>query len=390
MTNAGLFLYPWSFAEEGCERLIEYARGLGIGRLYVASAYHAGFLVHPYSSECKIRLLEDGVIYFRPDQRSWSGCRIQPTVSALCESTNVFGDICVAAERAAVELCAWTVCLHNTRIGLQYPECTVQNVYGDSYPHALTPGHPDARAYVASLINDLTTNYPIHSVFLEAPNYRGRAHGSSWVSGHHHERAGVHFRELEESLLSISFNPADVEAAERAGVEVSSVREAVRAHLDRYFDAAPEIPDELPRTLAEFRGQVPALADYERYFRRTEESLLQELRQIAQPRGVRLVGGASPSVDVVLLSAFGASLQQIAQLTRSAREKLTPGQELVVSIRLGFAGPGMGTAVLSEADLGASVETARANGADAVAFYNYAEAPRRSVEWIRGVLENRS
>ena len=387
MTHAGLSLYPWCFAEEGCEQLVEYARRLGVQRLYVASAYHAGFFMHPHSPERKVRLVEDGVVYFRPDEDAWSESRIRPAVSTLCESTNLFGNICDAAARSDIELSAWTVCLHNTRLGLQHPECTVQNVYGDSYPHALTPGHPDARAYVAGLVNDLTKNYAIHSVLLEAPNYRGRAHGSTWVSGHHHERNGIHLRELEEALLSVSFNTADVESAEAAGVAVASVRDAVRAHLDRYFDAAPEIPAELSTTMAEFRLQVPAIVDYENYFRRTEESLLAELRQIAQPRGVKLVGGSSPSIDIVTLGTYGEPVERVAELTHSAKQQLTIQQQLEVVFRLGFSSPGMGTAIRSAAELKRLVETARDSGADSVCFYNYAEAPRRSVEWIRVALE---
>ena len=381
--QTGLFLYPWNFAEEGCQQLVEYASGLGIGRLYVASSYHAGFFLHPHSQAGKVRLLEDGVVYFRPDDDAWSASRIRPIVSQLCESSNLFGEIAEAAAVAHIELSAWTVCLHNTRLGLEYPNCTVHNVYGDSYPHALTPGHPDARAYVVGLVNDLTKNYPLHSVLLEAPNYRGRAHGGTWVSGHHHERNGVYLRELEEALLSISFNPADVSGAETSGVVVGAVRDAVRAHLDRYFSAAPEIPDDLPKNLADFRRQVPALAGYEAFFRRTEESLLAELRQLLEPRGVKLVGASSPSIDSVLLAVYGEPVERIGELVQKARQQIAPRQELVVAIRLGFQSPGDKTSIDSAEELQTVVQAARRSGADSIAFYNYAEAPRRSVEWIR-------
>lgn len=387
MTHAGLFVYPWCFAEEGCDALIEYARQLGIRRLYVASTYHAGFFLHPHSPNGKVRFLEDGVVYFRPDEGVWRGSRIQPVVSRFCESTNLFGNICDAASRAEIELSAWTVCLHNTTLGLQYPECTIHNAYGDSYPHALSPGHPDARAYVAGLVDDLTKNYSLHSIMLEAPDYRNRAHGGSWVTGHHHERNGIHLRELEEALLNISFNPADVKAGEDSGVDVVAIQDAVRAHLDHYFEAAPEIPPELPTTVAEFRGQVPALTDYEGYFHRAEESLLAELRQIAHPRGVKLVGGSSSLIDTVLLSVYGEPVDRVSELTGRTRQQLTSRQQLEVVFRLGFTSPGMGTAIRSAAELRSIVETACQNGADSVAFYNYAEAPRRCIEWIPAALK---
>ena len=387
MTRAGLFLYPWCFAEEGCDELVAYVRGLGVRRMYVASSYHAGFFLQPHSPQQKVRLLEDGVVYFHPDEAIWHSSRIQPAVSSLCEPNNLLGEISAAAAEAGMELSAWTVCLHNTLLGLRHPECTIHNVYGDSYPHALTPGHPDARAYVARLVDDLTQNYSLHSVLLEAPNYRNRAHGGTWVSGHHHERNGVHLRELEEALLSVSFNPADTEAATAAGVDVVRLRGAVRDHLDRYFAAAPEIPKGLPQTLDEFRQQNQSLADYETHFRNTEETLLAELRQIAEPKGVKLVGSASPSNDIVQLGAYGESAEWVAESTRTAREKLAAHQELEVALRMGFSSPGMGTAIRSCAQMQEFVQAARRNGADSVAFYNYAEAPRRSVEWIREAID---
>lgn len=388
-SHAGLMLYPWCFAEEGCTQLVRDVRQLGVRRLYVVSSYHAGFFLHPHSPQQKVRLLEDGVVYFRPDEKMWSESRIQPIVSKLCESSNLFGEICDATVAAGMEMSAWTVCLHNTRLGLRHPECTIQNVYGDPYPHALSPGHPDARAYVVALVNDLASNYPLHSVLLEAPDYRARAHGAPWVSGHHHERNGVHLRELEEALLSVSFNPADVQAAETAGVDVVTVRDAIRAHLDHYFQQAPEIPQQLPETLAEFCELVPALAAYETYFRRTEESLLTELRQVVESRGVKLGGGPGPVTEMVFVSPYGEPVERVAEITQTAHQQLTSGQQLVVALRLGFTSPGMGTAIVSETQLRQFVKTAYLNGADSVAFYNYAEAPRRSIDWIGSVLQEK-
>ena len=387
MTPAGLYIYPWCFAEEGYQELMDYVRGLGVRRLYLVSAYHAGFFLHPHSPEKKVRLLEDGVAYFQPDESVWTDSRIRAPVSSLCDSTNLFGDICTAASQAQMEISAWTVCLHNTTLGSAYPECTIHNVFGDPYPHALSPGHPDARAYVAALIDDLTKNYDLHSVLLEAPNYRNRAHGSTWVSGHHHERNGIHLRDLEEWLLSLSFNSADIRSAKDAGVDVDSVQAAVRDHLIRYFEAAPEVPAELPSTIDEFRQPLAALVDYEAYFRRTEETLLQDLRQIAEPRGVKLVGNSSPAIDIVIVGTYGEPLERVIELTSAAKRTLGTHQQLEVVFRLGFTSPGMGTAIRSADVLSDYVNTALEHGADSVAFYNYAEAPRQSVEWIRQALE---
>ena len=386
MTQLGLFIYPWNFAEEGVPQLVEYVRSLGIERLYLTSAYHAGFFLHPHSTGRKVRMLEDGVVYFRPDQTTWDSSPIHPVVSKFCAAGNLFADICEAARQFDLEISAWTVCLHNTRLGLLHPESTIHNVYGDSYPHALTPGDPVARDYVIRLVTDLVKNYPLHSILLEAPNYRGRAHGGTWVTGHHHERTGLHLGDLEEALLDISFNPVDVKAAQQAAVDVEAVRIAVRSHLDKYFDAAPAADEELAATLVEFRARVPELIDYEAYFRRSEESLLTDLKAVVEQNGVKLAASANHySADVVFVAAYGESIELIAQITRNAKQQLAAHQQLVVGLRLGFYSPGMGTALLSKQELNRAVDTAISHGADTVAFYNYGEAPRRCIEWIRGI-----
>jgi len=91
-----------------------------------------------------------------------------------------------------------------------------------------------------------------------------------------------------------------------------------------------------------------------------------------------------------MLGTYGEPVERVAKLTRSARQQLAIQQQLEVAFRLGFTSPGMGTAIRSAAELTRFVQTARDNGADSVSFYNYAEAPRRSVEWIRTALEEPS
>ena len=49
-------------------------------------------------------------------------------------------------DKHGLKLVSWTVCAHNTRLGLLHPECTVRNCFGDSYPHALCPANDQVRA----------------------------------------------------------------------------------------------------------------------------------------------------------------------------------------------------------------------------------------------------
>jgi len=387
VTTANLYIFPWCFADEGVEKLMDYVGDLGINRLGLTSHYHAGFFLYGTNSKRHVHMLEDGVTYFRPTDSFYADSPIKPVASKFCDETDLFGDICAQAQKVGIKVTAWNVCLHNTRIGLLHPECTIHNVYGDSLPHALTPAHPASRAFVTAMVTDLAENYPLESVILEAPNYRKRAHGATWVSGHHHERDGVYLRPLEQDLMDLSFNPAEVDAARQRGVDIDGVRNAVRDHMDRYFASAPCEPKGLPETIEQFLDKTPALADLQACYRSIEESFLQEIRQVAQPRGVKLEGGTSPLVDIATSSAYGETMERTAQMVRDAKAAILPHQALNFGFRMGFNTPGMGTPIVSEEQTCQIVRIIAENGADGVTLYNYGECARKCVEWIKPALK---
>lgn len=389
LRSAGIYVFPWDFADEGLNILMTKFESLGLTRIYLVSAYHAGFFVYPHNPRRKVHLLEDGMTYFHPNENSFDATPLKPKVASLCRDLDWFGTICKAAEQHNLEVSAWTVCLHNTRLGLLHPDCAIHNAFGDPYPHALTPAHPAVKEYVRSLVIDLCEHYALHSILLEAPDYRRRAHGGSWVSGHHHERCGVHLRPLEEYLFSLSFNPEDVRQATAEGVNVELIRNAVKQHLETYFAKAPSEPADLPRNIQEFRVNLPALEAYENHFHRVEADLLELLGKEAKPRGVKLIATTPhPAIDIVQTSAHGENPERISAVIRQAAATLSSSQELLVSIRMGFNGPGMGRAILSIEDMNRSIRAVSEGGTDAIGFYNYGEAPRQSIEWIRPALHD--
>ena len=383
---AYLFCYPWDFADEGVDQLVGRARDLGVTHLAVASLYHAGFFFYPHNPRRKVHMLEDGVAYYHPDPECYPE-GLAPQVAAVSRDRDLFGDICDTATRAGLKMCSWTVLLHNSRLGLAHPELTMHNAFGDSYPHALTPGHPTTAAYARGVIRDLASRYPLDTIMLEAADYRSRAHGGAWVGGHHHERQGTYLRELETALLDVSFNPADMAGAERTGVDAAALRATVRAHLEAYLAVAPDVPGDLPDSLEAFRRLHPELDDYERSLQANEARLLQEFRQEAEPHGVRLMGSADPAVQLVMGGAYGQPPDRTAEIARAARTGLGDGQELIVLLRMGFyGGPQYGTPIVTEQAMVDSVRVVADAGAHAVGFYNYAEAPARCVDWIAPAL----
>ncbi|MER8576253.1 hypothetical protein NKH20_30495, partial [Mesorhizobium sp. M1374] len=79
----------------------------------------------------------------------------------------------------------WTVCLHNTRLGMLHPQAVTRNAFGDANYYNLCPSHPDARAYVRALVADISHSYRPDRIELESPSFMGFAHE------YHHEKDGV-------------------------------------------------------------------------------------------------------------------------------------------------------------------------------------------------------
>ncbi len=206
---------------------------MGISHLFLAVSYHAGYFFYPDNPVRRVHLLEDGVTYFRPQPTFYQGTPLQPVTAAMCTERDWVAEIAGRLDHFGLKLGAWTVCLHNTRLGLLHPDCTVQNALGDCYPHALCPSDTRVQAYVLGLIQDLVSRLPLDMILLEATDYRGRRHGGDWVGGHHHERDGIVMAPLEQTLLDISFAASDLAAAKTADIDGEAVRQCCSRPLAR-------------------------------------------------------------------------------------------------------------------------------------------------------------
>ena len=193
--------------------------------------------------------------------------------------------------------------------------------------------------------------------------------------------------------MNLSFNTADVRTAQDQGVDVEAIRLAVHDHLVRYFAAAPSVLRDLPETIDAFAANMPELSRLEATYRRAEEWILAELRDVAAPRGTKLEGvrrGAlldlSP-LDVVIAGVWGEPVERVSAIVREVKTALLPHQQLIVTVCLGFYRPGGDeTPILTEADLCRITEAIAEQGANGILFYNYGEVPRRSLEWIKPAL----
>ncbi|MCE7987070.1 MAG: gfo/Idh/MocA family oxidoreductase [Caldilinea sp. CFX5] len=382
---AALCAFPWDFADKGVDATLARCRDWGISHLLLAVSYHAGYFFYPDNPVRRVHLLEDGVTYFRPRAHFYQETPLKPLVATMCAERDWVATIVERLDHFGLQVGAWTVCLHNSRLGLLHPDCTVQNALGDSYPHALCPSDPRVQGYVLGLVRDLIDRFHPALLLLEATDYRGRRHGSDWVGGHHHERDGTILAPLEQTLFDLSFAPSDLAAAALAGIDGEAVRHAVADHLRTCLAAYPKRPPNRPATLGEFEDALPVVAAYRACLQQQTVQLGGLIRAVTAPAGVQLVGGDPTACDWRLAGAYGKTPGEIATLARTAKAAAQPHQKVMVGIRLGFNPPTVG-AIHSESQLVRSVCAAAEGGATGVYFYNLAESPLHTLNWIAPAL----
>lgn len=377
---AGLWMYAWDLADEGVDNVMAWAADSGLTALQIAGAYHAGWFIHPHNPKHRAYMPEDGCIYFHPTQRLYADTVLKPKVASVCAETDWMREAGNRLEKYGLKLVSWTVCAHNTRLGLLHPECTVRNCFGDSYPHALCPANRDVRNYLVALCRDLAENLPMHAIQLESPGYMGLAHG------HHHERDLAVLSPFEQNLMDFCFCTSCAHEAEAKQVDIARVRAAVRSTLEAAMSHAPERPKGHPQSLAEFAAGVPELAAYQTFRKEIEDTLIHEIARAIRPAGAQLflLGGYSPevadAVDVFNPCIYGQRPAQALASTKAAKSGLQPKHLLYMGLRLGL------NSVFSAQDLTEIVQAVKEGGGDGVMFYNYSESPMTALNWIKPAL----
>ncbi len=374
----GLWMFAWDLADEGVDAVMRWAADSGLDALQIAGSYHAGWFIHPHNPKHRAFMTDDGCVYFHPTARLYEKSVLKPKVARVCAESDWMRQAGERLDRFGLKLVSWTVCAHNTRLGLLHPECTVTNCFGDSYPHALCPANDHVRTYLTALCHDLANNLPLYAVQLESPGYSGLRHG------HHHERDLTVLSPLEETLMDFCFCASCTRKAEAKHVEIGRVRERVRATLEAAMRSAPGRPAGHPRELADVAAGLPELAGFQAFRREIEQTLVREIKAAMQPSAAKLflLESHDPRlVDVVDAFYVGGYGLRPTQIREAAQGAATQGHPFHVGIRLGL------NSVESADELTQMVRAARIGGAAGVMFYNYSEAPLTALNWIKPALK---
>lgn len=375
--TVAVYAYPWNFHELDAD--VARVRGLGAGEISLAASYHAGKFIQPGDPKARVWFPEDGTVYFRP--RKAYGV-VQPQVSALTTERDVLAELCA---RDDIAVNAWTVLLHNTRLGMLHPELTVRNAFGDAYPYSLCPSQRAVRAYAVTLCADLAENYRLKSLLLETPGFLTYGHGF------HHEFAQVAPNAWLDAMLGLCFCQPCREGAKRAGIDADGLATRICSAVDTWLAGGPD------QSLEDWNTSDPDLAAFHRFRCDVVTSLVADIRAAVNPAvkvkviatcqrphaTAYLEGHDLAALDAVSdgleLPLYQASPEAIVADGRYVLDLVSPSRTSVI-LRPGY--PDMSR----EADLVAALKGLRDLGIGDCAFYNFGMLRPANLEWLRNAL----
>ena len=386
-----LFAYPWDILDRGVEPFVEECRELGVRVLHVTTIYHSGKFFLPRNSSSRVYFPESGCLYVPLPAEAFEG-RPAPEVSKMAAS-GWLEVLAKAAAKAGIRLAAWTVFHHSSALSAKYPDLTVRNLFGDSYPFALCPSREPVRRYSLALARALATLNVFETLDLETIGYLGYHHG------HHHEVTAVPAGPLEHLLLSLCFCEACVEAGARTGIPMEPLRLELRALLlekVRCDDAGSGPPDNMEQVATLLALSEP-LQQLVRLRLDTVSSLVRQIRDaignvrlslftssfVGSPSNIWMEGVSLHELrdvaDVFHLLAYTPDTDRVNADLVFCRAQVEDPARLNLTLNLGLpVTPTLGDAM-------AKIEFAWRQGVRRFSFFNYGFLGEGRLGWLREI-----
>ena len=388
-----IWVYPWDLFDNDLERALDEIARVGLNSISVAATYHAARVLLPHNPRRKVLTLEPDAAYFCPDPTLYENLPA-PRGAREFAARDPLREICNAATQRGIRVQAWTIFLHNSTLGEQYPDLTIVNCFGDHYVHALCPSHPRVRAYACALGADIARHYPIVALDVEALGFLGYAHNS------HHDKANIALAPLHHFLLSVCFCEQCAEEIRASGAAPQHIATAFRRELQAWFDGESRWANVTEHDgLLELIGEAATRALLTARAR-IVTSLIAELR-CAVPQNVALqiraastpfhVGGKTAGdlraiaqhADGLVFSFFGMPFAKFRSAVAAIPRERIAGKPVWGGLGLARGLP----ECQDENDFRERVAWLRANAITQFYFYNYGLMPRAGLAWIAAALE---
>ncbi|GGD39266.1 hypothetical protein GCM10011358_24000 [Sinisalibacter lacisalsi] len=380
MQRHSMYLYPWDLRDEGAGNVADRLRATGIDGVTLATSYHAGKFLRPHAPSGKVYFPEDGTVYFTPDSALYR--ELVPQRARMADDYDALR--AVATNAADLAVTAWTVGLHNTRLGQAHPHLTTQTVYGDKLVNALCPAQPEVRHYLTALCVDTATQPGVGEIALETPGWQAFRHG------HHHEFELIELPDRVQVMMGTCFCPACRAGAAAAGVDIAGLADDTRHQLDRFF-AEGTPPATNPQTDPDWQAYIAWRAG-------TVTGLVAEI-VAAIPANVGLaiipttqtpnslcwiegsdLAALAKVADRLEVPAYQTGVAQIAEDAAWVRKRAGDDARIGYIVRPTFPH------LADSAEVVQAVSALRALGPSSISFYNYGHMRLSALDWIATAL----
>jgi hypothetical protein len=349
--------YPWDVLGDPD---FAHRAAAAVDTVTLAATYHSTRAATPLHPTRRIVDARYAALYRPIRPAAWEGHRLRALGPSWMEEPDPFGTAAGVLRSAGLKVNAWIVLTHNTRLGLENPSMAVVNCFGERYPYALCPAHPEVRAYAATLAAEAVRDVAVDGISLEACGQLGLVH-----LGHHEKTDGA-FSAEQVRLLSVCCCAACRAGWQSAGLDPSAVIAGLRAG---------SVPDEV---LAHRHAGTDALrAEVLTAVRTQAPGIPVTLHANPDPWATGPSPGLTPAaasdVDALLVPAWPTT-EASAELVRRAAATGLPVDAYVTALP-----PAEPSA------LPAHVERLRTAGATRFSLYHLGLAAADRQELLRGV-----
>ena len=395
--KSSMFVFGTDIVGEGVETVLDNVTGRAtVDAISLSATYHNARDVFPHNPRYRVYRHEGDIAWFKPRQKLYPA-GTAPPLAHEAEGVDVLCLVTDAAARRGVDVKAWTIYSHNSRLSKAVPATSVRNVFGDRIRGDLCPSNPLVQDHFAALTADICS-YPISTLLAECLHYRAFEHGE------HHERYLIDIPGHVRSALGLCFCDSCAARATLHGVDVPALETALRHAIDAALNGATGgFEASLDKDLDRYAVSKVA----------TVTELTRDITNVAAANGVRLSfidhSGAMSHVmtDVTPEEATSTAARRLGVDPRAAANAADEYLALIytddpqradtmmrayrallgddVPISYGFRP--LKPDCSDEGNLAAKVFAAHAAGAARVDFYHYAMMPLERLDWIARALD---
>jgi len=377
MFQAAFECFPWDLDLEGYDDALGRLAGdIGVDAVLVTAVHQGIRELRQRAPEAERAFICGAAAHFQPDSRKYAGLRIRPLPAAWMKSRNPLERITEAAEKHRLKLRVSVSCCQGDALVERYRHAACIDFFGTAM-NWLCPSHPDVRSYLAALVEDLTTNYPVAALHLDTAHFE-----PFYATGY------MDSLEPPPEISSLFFNTcycaACCQRATDAGVDVS----ALRAVIDKLLVKLNRWELVAASSLTDLSAQEPLIAAFQRMRRETVTSLVHSLKTCCRTAlriGLFFPSETSAAVPAELSAHCDGFYVQVS----SSRERDWPSDEIEdaggpARCDINFTCyPPMAP---DSPTLVSAVHRAAQSGIGSIIFTNYGVTPEPCLDWVRQAI----